>query len=80
MIYIFICSNQKSSPNPLAVQQARQVLLQLLAHPMNSLRMEAYQALLEIVKVSFMVYNMIQRQSSEFHNAGSRCLKKLSIL
>ena len=44
-------SCKKTSPNPSAMKQGRQLIITLLAHPQEAVRCHAYTAVLDIVKV-----------------------------
>lgn len=47
---------RKNNPNPVAVRQSKKIVLNLLAYPMLKIRQVAYNAVVEIVKVSFIIF------------------------
>ena len=62
---LFYFSSRKVTPNPIAVKKSKQILLQLLAHPISFVRTQAYAATSAIVKV-ILCCTLIRFQKSKF--------------
>ena len=50
-IVCFLLSCKKSAPNPNAANQCREIVIHLMACQMDTIRENAYEAILDIVKV-----------------------------